>query len=147
MRAALINERDNFKITQDRLIRKFLKPVYHKWLDIAYLSGALSLPGYEVDPSFYRQDAWYGAGWQWVDPLKDIQASQLALNIGLTTVTKELASLGYDLEDVLAEKQREKKLYEKFGIPYTFGEIPQQQPPPIQEDEPPTDKKPKKVGF
>jgi len=118
MRTALLEERKRFKIEQSLLIQEFNHPVYRVWLEQAVLSGAVNLPGYDLNPDFYLCDQWSGAGWDWVDPLKDVQATELGLAIGTQTLTDALASLGHDLEDVLAKRRQEMALFAKYGVPY-----------------------------
>lgn len=117
VRAALLSERKRYRIRQNKLIRKFLKPLYYEWLDLAVLSGVLPLQNYETKSIYYRQHTWAGVGWEWIDPLKDQQASQLGIAVGTSTITRELAKLGLDLEEVLIERQQEIMLYKKYGIP------------------------------
>jgi capsid protein len=57
-----------------------------------------------------------GRRWPWVDPLKDVQASVLAINNLLTTRTKVLAEQGGDFTDTATEWGDEAALLTSLGI-------------------------------
>ncbi|MGF1658641.1 MAG: hypothetical protein ACFCUS_04380 [Rubrimonas sp.] len=54
----------------------------------AVLAGALDLPGYAREPARYRAEQWIPPRWDWVDPLKDIQAQVLAIEARLLSRRK-----------------------------------------------------------
>ena len=43
---------------------------------------------------------WIPPRWDWVDPLKDIQAQVLAMEAGITSRRKVVEATGYDVEEV-----------------------------------------------
>ncbi len=43
---------------------------------------------------------WIPSRWDWVDPLKDIQAQVLAMEAGITSRRKVVEATGYDVEEV-----------------------------------------------
>jgi capsid protein len=43
---------------------------------------------------------WIPPRWDWVDPLKDIQAQVLAMEAGITSRRKVVEATGYDIEEV-----------------------------------------------
>lgn len=55
----------------------------------------------------------------WVDPLKDIQATREAIEVGLTSRKQAVATLGYDIaaldREIAADRQREASLGLAFG--------------------------------
>jgi capsid protein len=59
---------------------------------------------------------WNVRGWEWVDPLKDINASVVAIENGLSTRTLELAKQGLDFEEVLDQLAFEKDLAAEKGV-------------------------------
>jgi capsid protein len=46
---SLLEERDTYKVLQRFFIENFHQQVFEGWLDMAVLSGELSLPGYETN--------------------------------------------------------------------------------------------------
>jgi capsid protein len=106
-RLALLDDRDNWRVLQSWLIENFHKPVFEQWLELAELSGELSLPGYNLNPEPYRAVRWIPRGWQWVDPVKEITAYKEAVRCGFTTQADVIAQGGGDIEDVFQQRQRE----------------------------------------
>ena len=43
---------------------------------------------------------WIPPRWDWVDPLKDIQAQVLAMEAGITSRRKVVEATGYDVEEI-----------------------------------------------
>lgn len=115
-RIGMLEDRDYWRILQSWLIRNFHQPVFERWLDLAVLSGALDLPGYEINPSLYCCPRWVPRGWTWVDPAKEIDASVSAIRSGLSTLTQELGETGLDIEDVLTERRRELDLAASLNL-------------------------------
>jgi lambda family phage portal protein len=120
-RVSMIDERDHWKILQSWFTRNFHQPIFERWLEIAVLSGALSLPGYEANPRYYNQPRWCCRGWQWVDPKNEIAATKEAIAIGMTSLSAEVAEMGGDLEEVLEQRRREMQLAQDKGIVLDFG--------------------------
>lgn len=106
-RTALLDERDNYRIVQDWLIKNFHEPVFELWLELAVMVGALNLPMYELNPRFYQKTRWVPRGWQWVDPQNEVSAYKEAIKAGFTTTSQVVAQSGLDIEDVLKERRRE----------------------------------------
>lgn len=88
---------------------------------------------YEADPrlsgvpaAVFRQVHWIPAGWDWVDPRNQAQATQLMLNMGATTLQQVCGSRGLDWEEVLkqrvTERKREQELVEAAGLDGTTND-------------------------
>lgn len=137
-RTALLDERDNYKIVQDWLIKNFHLPIYLAWLEYAVMSGAIALPGYELNPRFYQKNRWTARGWQWVDPQNEVAAYKEAIKAGFTTTSQVVAQSGLDIEDVLKERRRELDLAKELDVAFdtTLEATPEQQP--SQEEGTPT---------
>jgi len=105
IRAGLLEEREEWVVIQNFLIASFLEPLFEEWLDMSLLSGAIRLPNGSVLPAAkaekFRLHTWLGRRWEWVDPLKDIQASKEAIDAGLASPQQIAASLGRDVEEIL----------------------------------------------
>ena len=107
-RLELLTVRDFYQIIQGWMIENFHQVVYERWLDLAVLSGALSLPKFEVNPeAYYEACKWQPRGWQWVDPAKDVQASRDAVAAGFMTQSDVIAQMGGDFDDVITRRKYE----------------------------------------
>ena len=120
-RASLIQDNKRFDFEQLQHVINFKNPDFEKWLDVMVYSGNIK----SIKPSYYAthkseflKKNWIPPAREWVDPLKDITAIKEKLNLSMTTLTREIAKQGLDIEDVIAEKQKEKKMFEDAGLTY-----------------------------
>lgn len=112
IRAGLLTERDTWRTLQTWFADQFLTPVFEEWLRAAWAVGVLSL---RMLPDDYKAHRWQARGWDWVDPLKDVQAQALAVAFGFTTRGRVVGESGEDYEALLAEQERERDLEEHYG--------------------------------
>lgn len=110
IRSGTLEERDNWLLIQRWLTGVFLDSVYEGWLDNALLMGAITMPNGSALPASKRHKftahEFLGRRWQWVDPLKDINASVIALQNGLASPYAITGQQGVDAEDVLDDIAR-----------------------------------------
>lgn len=110
IRSGVIDERDQWMIKQQWLTESLLRPLFEEWLSAALLSGRLVMPNGSPLPASKRDKfsahAWQGRRWQWVDPVKDIEAARLAIKSGVSSPQRIAAQQGLDVEDVLVDLRR-----------------------------------------
>ena len=82
------------------------------------LSGALDLPDFARSPARYRPVNWIPPRWDWVDPLKDIQAQVLAMEAGIISRRKVVEATGYDVEEIDRENAADAKRAGAQGLHY-----------------------------
>jgi capsid protein len=103
------------------MVYQLCRPVFTRWLDLAVMSGALSLPRYETNRSRLHSADWLPTKWDWVDPLKDANAEIAQIEAGLKSRTQAIAERGYDAEqvdrEIAAERERERVLGLDFRRP------------------------------
>ena len=121
-RLALIEFRRRVSAWQHSvMVYQLCRPVWQRWMDVAVLSGALELPGFERKRRAYLSANWLPTKWDWVDPLKDANAEINQIEAGLKSRTQAIAERGYDAEqvdrEIAAERQRERKLGLDFRRP------------------------------
>ncbi|WP_297856799.1 phage portal protein [Elioraea sp.] len=112
-RAAMVEIRRRIEAFQHGvLVFQMCRPVWRAWLVAARMSGALDLDPAEwamLDPPEWRPPKW-----EWVDPLKDMQAEALAVARGFKARSDVIAAQGYDAEEVdrriAADRARERDL-------------------------------------
>jgi lambda family phage portal protein len=149
-RLSLLEDRDQWRILQRWMIQSFNQRILDAWLDMAVLSGALSLPQYEQQPERYRHVRWMPRGWSWVDPQKEVQAMKDAVRSGFKTLADVVAEQGGDMEELFEARKRETELAVEMGLvfdsdPATAAAAPSQVLPelvtgdgqPITGDTPP----------
>lgn len=118
LRAGAMNEREMWKIIQVYYALEFLNPQYSAWLEMAIMSGALKLPMAKYDK--FNNPAWAYRRWGWVDPLKEVQASVLAINERLTSrsaVYEESGDADGSYEDLVTEIAADEDLLKKEKVP------------------------------
>ena len=134
LRAELVEFRRRIGQLQHGVIaHQLCRPVWRRWLETAVLSGAL-----EADPVIARPVQWIPPRWDWVDPLKDIQAQVLAMDAGLTSRRKVVEATGYDIEEVDRENASDAKRAADLGLTYRAspGETQGARATPAQEPNP-----------
>ena len=114
IRAGLLDERDNWKRLQAWIIESFLDDVFESWLDWALLTGELALPVQKFDK--FNSPTWIGRRWQWVDPLKDVNANIQAVRAGFKTNSQVIAELGGDIQEVYEQLAYESQLKTDLGL-------------------------------
>lgn len=114
MRAGLLPERDHWRACQHWVARTLHRRVYSAWLEMALLGGAVRVDSRLA--SNYADVEWQPRGWQWVDPLKDVQAAERRIKLGLDSRTSLAADEGRDFEDVVDELHDEEAYAETEGV-------------------------------
>jgi lambda family phage portal protein len=113
-RVGLLDERETWYALQQWFIEEVCEPVFESWLRISFLTFLKGLPG--SDWRAYNYPCWHPKKFAWIDPLKDVQASILAIGAGLTTRTRELASQGYDFQETMDELADEDAYIKEKGL-------------------------------
>ncbi|MDO8608903.1 MAG: phage portal protein, partial [Phaeospirillum sp.] len=104
------------------MVHQMCRKVWQRWLDVAVLSGALDIPGYERNRASFIACSWLPPKWDWVDPLKDAKAEIEQIDAGLKSRTQALAERGFDAEQVDAEIAADKAREQRLGL--SFGATP-----------------------
>ena len=114
IRSGVIDERDQWRSLQQWLSTHLHHRVYKVWLQQALTRQVLTIPARQYDKCLDVH--WQSRGWQWVDPLKDQQAQQLAVEMGTATLTEICASQGKDFEDTCKQREVEKGILAKHNL-------------------------------
>ena len=142
IRSGTLEERDHWAVLQTWFRDGFLEPIYAEWMRNALGFGLITtangsaLPAGKIEK--FSAHAFIGRRWDWVDPLRDIQADITAMDAGLTSPQAIVAKLGQDYEDTLVEIQAAQELRKKLGIAPRVTPNGQ----PMQPTEPPADPTP-----
>lgn len=111
-----MDDRDNYRAIQKFLKERFYQPVFEMWLEMAVLSGRVSLPTYETEPNRYRAVKWACRSWSYVDPQKEIDAMKTAVRSGFKTLRQVVQEQGIDYDELMQQRQAELELQEQLGI-------------------------------
>lgn len=120
IRSGTLEERDSWMVLQSWFVEAFMRPVFGNWLRWALTMGAITFPNGSALPvakfDKFAEHAWLGRRWGWVDPLKDIEASRLAIKTGIASPQMVAAQAGVDVEDVIAAIADFEKIVAASGV-------------------------------
>ena len=134
VRVGTLAERDHWKVLQAQFVDQFATPVFLAWLE-SFL--ALSASGKYTAADFDRlsEHEFRGRRWEWVDPMKDINASVIAVQNGWKTNEQVTADYGGDYFDNLDDRATEKAKAEELGLAATGAAAPVEDPDDDTKDE------------
>lgn len=101
VRQAILEERRNYQVMQDLLVRVFLHPVWERFEQFAKLFK--KLPEGEI-PVY-----WQKPGWSWVDPVKDAQAMKILYENQFKSGHMICAEQGLDYDEVQRQLEKEEE--------------------------------------
>lgn len=113
-KAALLQAQEEFRQRRMAFVQDFCAPVYENFLAEAVAIGRIEAGGFFEDAVRRRQ--WSAADWRTetshlLDPLKEVQASKMKLELGLSTYEQEAAELcGTDYFDNVRQLALEREL-------------------------------------
>lgn len=118
-RASLIEGRRQFTNWRSWFSKRFCQPIWELVLEEAYLRGQFEAPDFYRYKTEYCRAQWIGGSWGWVDPVKEVESSRLAIDYGLSTLAEECAGQARDWEEVLDQRKREMDREKELGITLT----------------------------
>ena len=119
-RAALLEAWKAFRMKRAWMAADFCQPVYEIFLAEAIGSGRLKAPGFFLDPLIrmaYCGAQWNGPAQGMIDPVKEVNAAEKRINIGISTRQRETIEMtGGDFDNNIAQLARENQLMKAAGI-------------------------------
>lgn len=120
LRQGALDERDFWKTRQKTLISQLHEPIFQEWIKHCLLYGYITMPNGKALPvekiDKFRMHNWQPRSWQWVDPVKDVNAAISSIDSGLRSRSDIIREQGRDPEDVWTEIQKENELLKSKGI-------------------------------
>lgn len=110
IRAGTINSRDGYRMMQQWIAMNLCQDVYAWWL---MMSTGVVTAG-QIQQVLYPK--WRGRGFDWVDPVKDVQANTMACDRGFKTLSQVHYEAGEDFEDVILQLKYEQEFIEASGV-------------------------------
>lgn len=104
---------------QQTVIHQLGRPIRRRWLDLAVLSEALSVPGYRRRRRQVARTRWIPQGWKHIHPLQDVQADREEVRAGFASRTQKVRERGHDAEAIDEENQQDNQRAEDKGLAYT----------------------------
>lgn len=129
-RMALLEAWRYFQVRQKILDSHLNIPVYDMVQEQAYLSNDLSIDNFYANRFEYTRSIWIPQGRQWVNPLQESRAAQVAIDSDIDTIDNVVKSQGQNYEDVLKQRARERALQRDLNMPQ---ETPQEEPDAVPE--------------
>jgi len=113
-RQELITEREMWMDKQSWFIRSFMVPVWERWLSVILMGNSVPMGPKKFDK--FKNPVFTGRRWGWVDPLKDTQAAQAALDLKVKSRSMIASENGVDFEQVAQEIAQENEMLEGMGL-------------------------------
>lgn len=117
-KAALLQAQEEFRQRRAAFVQDFCQPIYENFLVEAVALGRIDAPGFFDDAVKRRQ--WSAADWRTetshlLDPLKEISAAKIRLELGLSTHEQEAALCGTDFFENTNQLGLERELLRKIS--------------------------------
>ncbi|MEK9505150.1 phage portal protein [Gaopeijia maritima] len=116
IRTGALQDRDVYRDLQDWLSTHLHARVRSRWMVWAITSGQLQLP--TSNAAEWDAHTWMPRGWEWVDPLKEMLAAELAFELRIDSRTRVAAERGRDYEEVVHDEKRERRIAEAAGLAF-----------------------------
>jgi lambda family phage portal protein len=135
-RAALLESWRFFRNRRAWLARNFCQLVYENWLTEAIALGRVKAPGFFRDYRVrhaYLGTLWIGDAPGQIDPLKEADAAEKRLSLGLSTVDEETVAItGGDFDHNYPRIVKERRMLQKIGLwqPGQKGSAAPEEPQP-----------------
>jgi lambda family phage portal protein len=127
-RASMLKAWQAYLVRRESFANHMCSKVYRYWLDNVVSLGIIDLPGYFDDAqrrNAYGSARWIGPARGAVDELKEAQAAQLRMNIGVSSLARESAAMsGDDWEVIHNELVAEQRRKAQDGLQSVDGGSP-----------------------
>jgi capsid protein len=132
-----MDRRRFYKERQKLIIRTYCQPIardFVKWCYIAGLIPGKSIVDFKENPWGLTRAIWTSDRWDWVDPLKDIEALVAQKDAGWLTDEMYCELGNIDRENLYSTRKEEKELKKKMDIE-TEAIVPVKPKNPISTEE------------
>lgn len=110
------NRRRIEQLQHSTIVFQFVRPIWRRFVLVAVLSGALPARDFFANPEPYLRARFVTPAWEWVDPKKDLEAEQLALDMRVKSRSESIAARGLDPEAVDEEIAADQARARRLGI-------------------------------
>lgn len=138
-RAALLEAWKAFRMKRAWLAADFCQPVYEIFLSEVIAGNRLKAPGFFLDPLIrkaYCGAQWNGPAQGQIDPVKEVNAAEKRISIGISTRQREtIEMMGGDFDSNVAQLARENQMMKAAGILPSGTNAPENRMPEKSDDE------------
>lgn len=120
LRVGMLTENNHWECYQQFVVDHVCDRMYREWMPMALLNHRIQGVT-DYNAARWMRQSWQPPGFDWIDPVKDAAGDLLEVAAGTYTLTRMAAKRGRDLEEMIAERARELKLFEKYGVPSTIA--------------------------
>lgn len=90
---------------------------WRNWLKAHFLDKLMKWFCEATFIDYKKEDCnWFFSGWSWIDPQKEVQANQIALDSGQTTLAELCSETGKDWKDIIDQRAKEIEYCKSKGI-------------------------------
>jgi len=100
------------------VVHLFCRPVWERFVRLAVLTGELPARDFDRNPEAYLGCEWLPPKFDYVDPMKDVQAEIMAIGAGLKSRSQAISERGYDAEQVDAEIAADRERANGLGLAF-----------------------------
>lgn len=118
-RLVLTDAKKATQIGQKIMRDLWLSRVWERICDESVIVGAVDIDPrlYLADPFLFRRHVWIPPQWEYaLNPGEEVSADISEIEANLATLEDKLGKRGYDLEELLARRSREKRLLAEAGL-------------------------------
>lgn len=119
-RAALLSVWRTYRARRNRLITQFAMPFFGAWLEEAVALGTVILPAGVEDflaaKPYLVRGTFIAWGKPMIDPMKERQAQNLGMQMGVETIEDVCADAGNNWRDTLDQRAYERQYMIKIGL-------------------------------
>jgi len=101
------------------MVQHFAEVIFKDWLSSAMDFGTIPIPSNKFD-KFFDNTSFRGRGWNWIDPLKEINAAVVGLQNGIMSHQDVAAHYGRDVEETFSQINRDKEMAKQFDLSMAF---------------------------
>jgi lambda family phage portal protein len=119
IRAGLIEFRRRIEAIQHSvMVYQFCRPIWNRWVSDAVLHRAIAVSpaDFEKNKRDILRVNWKPPQWEWIDPLKDLQAELLSVRAGFKSRSDVIEEMGEDPFETDARIIADKKRADAAGI-------------------------------
>lgn len=134
IRQGALEERDFYRTLHRFMIDHFIDPLFREWLEHVMGFGVIPISGTNKIAKFSAGISWRARGFQWVDPLKEINAAVVGLQNGILSHTDIAANYGRDAEETFSQISRDKEMAAAYNLSMAYEPFGDKQPVPAEVD-------------